>query len=165
MNDTVYVPVTIGTFALISAGVLQNGSSLTADATGGNPPYTFYWSDGSTGQTITITSSGYFMVTITDENGCTATAISDSVVYETVAGEVSNAGFSIMPNPADQWLIISFNQTQLPGETLAVYNALGQKIFATFFSERKLKIDISTLGAGVYSLRCGNTVKKFVVKR
>lgn len=44
--------------------------SATAIATGGTAPYTYAWSNGGTGTTITGLNSGAYMVTATDANGC-----------------------------------------------------------------------------------------------
>lgn len=49
-----------------------NDGTATANPDGGTPPYTFKWNGGSTEQTITGLSSGFYTVTVTDANGCTA---------------------------------------------------------------------------------------------
>jgi hypothetical protein len=49
----------------------QNGS-LTVQAGGGAPPFTFLWSNGSSNQTINNLAAGTYSVTITDDNACTA---------------------------------------------------------------------------------------------
>lgn len=50
------------------------GGSATVAPTLGTPPYTYFWSDSSTTASITNLSAGYYLVTITDNAGCTATA-------------------------------------------------------------------------------------------
>lgn len=50
--------------------------SATATASGGNPPYTYYWDNISTAETNLDLGAGTYRVTITDNKGCT---ISDSV--------------------------------------------------------------------------------------
>lgn len=56
-----------------------SGDSATAAATGGTPPYNYVWSNGATGETATGLADGTYTVTVTDDNGCNATA---SVVVE-----------------------------------------------------------------------------------
>ena len=43
-------------------------------ASGGIAPYTYLWSNGQTSQTATGLSFGFYSVTVTDNNSCTATA-------------------------------------------------------------------------------------------
>ncbi len=61
---------------------------------GGTPPYTYLWSDNSTGATLENVPAGTYTVTITDANGCTIEAEAtlndgDEIV---VSGEVNDAG-------------------------------------------------------------------------
>ncbi len=42
--------------------------------TGGSPPLSFYWSNGATIEDISFLSSGYYSVSVTDNNGCIDTA-------------------------------------------------------------------------------------------
>ncbi|MBI4648202.1 MAG: PKD domain-containing protein, partial [Bacteroidia bacterium] len=59
-----------------------NGSA-TATPTGGISPYTYSWSQGSNTQTINGLCFGSFIVTVTDNNSCTA--IDSVTVYEPAA--------------------------------------------------------------------------------
>ena len=47
---------------------------LTANPTGGSPPYAYLWSNGQTTQSITVPAQGVYSVTVTDMNECTAVA-------------------------------------------------------------------------------------------
>jgi large repetitive protein len=61
-----------------SANILCNGScngTATVTANGGTAPYTYSWNPvGGTNQTASSLCAGSFTVTVTDNNGCTATA-------------------------------------------------------------------------------------------
>ena len=46
------------------------GGSATALANGGQPPYTYVWSDAQTGEMATELAAGTYSVTATDANGC-----------------------------------------------------------------------------------------------
>jgi gliding motility-associated-like protein len=53
--------------------VCADGSTnvtLTASASGGDAPYTFSWSNGQPGQSITVNSGGTYTVSVTDTNNC-----------------------------------------------------------------------------------------------
>lgn len=66
------VDVTINPLPVVSLGadITQCGGSVTFDAQ--NAGATYLWSDSSTGQTLTTSSSGQYVVTVTDGNGCSA---------------------------------------------------------------------------------------------
>ena len=49
-------------------------ANITNTVTGGNEPYQFAWSNSATSQSLTGVSGGTYGVTVTDANGCTATA-------------------------------------------------------------------------------------------
>lgn len=55
-----------------------NDGSLTANATSGTTPYTYFWSDGQTSAAATGLSPGAYSVTVTGNDGCSATA-TDSI--------------------------------------------------------------------------------------
>ena len=60
--------------AYVQADTLQGTEiwDLTAISTQGIAPFTYQWSNGDVGQTITVTEAGEYCVTITDVNNCAA---------------------------------------------------------------------------------------------
>lgn len=50
-----------------------NGGYAEVSATGGNPPYTYMWTGGFPGPSLSNLTSGTYVVTITDANNCKAT--------------------------------------------------------------------------------------------
>jgi len=60
----------------VSSRTLCSGmtpATLSASVSNGIPPYTYRWSNGATGTSITVSDTGSYAVTITDAKGCTAT--------------------------------------------------------------------------------------------
>ena len=70
-GGSVYV---CSSFCVLSVSIVYDSvrGVLTASVSGGMPPYTYLWSDGSTSQSISVTASGTYWVVVTDANGCTA---------------------------------------------------------------------------------------------
>ena len=50
-----------------------NNGSINLTVSGGIAPYTFTWSNGATTEDITGLTQGYYIVTVTDANGCMRT--------------------------------------------------------------------------------------------
>jgi hypothetical protein len=68
--DTIQIDITTSDTECNEA----NGSA-TATATGENPPYKYLWSSGSEEESATDLRSGVYLVTVTDNAGCTNTAV------------------------------------------------------------------------------------------
>ncbi len=80
-----------------------------------------------------------------------------------------NAELNIIPNPARDYIEIDVGNRHacsLPGNTIHVYNAIGECVGAGSEPARTkpahIKIDISGLPPGVYIVRCGGSCTKFV---
>lgn len=56
-----------------SAGACDGGG--VSNPTGGQPPYTYSWSSGGTGQNETGLCEGPYTITVTDANGCTGSQV------------------------------------------------------------------------------------------
>lgn len=71
----------------------ESNGSATVSIAGGDAPYTISWSNGGTGNTISSIPAGAYSVTVTDANGCTATAQADvsNVTDMSITGNVTNA--------------------------------------------------------------------------
>lgn len=82
----------------LGPNVAQCGGSVTLDA--GNAGSAFLWSDASTNQTLTVSSSGNYFVTVTGANGCSATSNTVAVtIYTpptvTLGSDVTQCGGSV----------------------------------------------------------------------
>lgn len=63
----------ISDYAHISAPGASDGRA-TVEAGGGTAPYSYLWSNGATTAEVTGLAGGNYNVTVTDDNGCTATS-------------------------------------------------------------------------------------------
>ncbi len=81
------------TFTTTPARCDSSNGTATVNATGGTPPYTYYWYDGQTTQTASNLNWGYHYVTVTDAQQCAQTnwvyvAKDDSGCYAFITGQV-----------------------------------------------------------------------------
>lgn len=154
-----------------SASISKNGYLLTATA---GVSYIWYKNGniifGSTAQTYTVTSTGDYSVKVTDENGCVSTS---SVVHVDYVGINENEQFNVLiyPSPANEIINIKTNLPVSDEVILSIYDILGNKVFIQSFQSGiiDLKIDVSELNNGVYSLDIFNKTfrkqKQIVISR
>ena len=57
-----------------------NDGLVTSNTTGGTPPYSYHWNNGSFFSNISQAEAGWYFLTVTDQNGCKAMA--DITVFE-----------------------------------------------------------------------------------
>lgn len=72
-TSTASTQVTVGGQVISNnnSTAICQGQTATLDA--GYPGFTYQWSNGSTAQTITVSTAGAYSVTVTDPGGCTGT--------------------------------------------------------------------------------------------
>lgn len=78
---------TQGSFASCAGG---NDGSAGVSVTGGTPPYTYLWSEGSTTSTIYGLASGIYSVLVTDGLGCIQTTVVNLVDPAAVSASVTS---------------------------------------------------------------------------
>lgn len=66
--------ITVSITGTAPSGIGSNDGSATAVATGGNPPYTYLWSNGATTQTATGLDYGSYTVLVSSFGSCTGFA-------------------------------------------------------------------------------------------
>ena len=62
--------VDYGLYVVNDAGCAVNSGKIFITGLTGNPPYTYLWSNGTTGSTLTGLTTGGYDVTVTDNTGC-----------------------------------------------------------------------------------------------
>lgn len=76
----------IGEIPVVDLGSDQSaceGQTITVDAQ--NPSHSFLWSNDATTQTIAVSESGTFVVTVTTADGCTASDVIDIVINDNLS--------------------------------------------------------------------------------
>ncbi len=102
-----------------------NGYEFNIDLTvsGGTSPYTYLWNSGETNEDITVSMGGTYIVTVTDNNGCT--------VYDTVDIDMKLLIPTVItPNgdgQNDTWRILNIGTYD--DVTIEIYNRWGDQLF------------------------------------
>ncbi|MCB0678645.1 MAG: choice-of-anchor I family protein [Saprospiraceae bacterium] len=145
-----------------AAYVLDAGSGFTS----------YFWSDGSTEQTLVVLETGTYSVTVVDANGCENT---DEVIVTitTSTKEVALAGrVTLFPNPASGWVSLSFSAFEPGAYTATLYDLIGRAVAVRqvdiHSSEQTAEMDLSMLPGGSYFVKIasekGILVKQLIVE-
>lgn len=151
--------------AISNATSASSDGSIDITVTGGTPPYSFAWSNGSTDEDPRNLAKGDYTVTITDSNGCEFTAT--YTVGTTAVNDPSYVQkFELYPNPAGTQTKIDFRFTEdisgnlkiidFTGKVIGVYDITGKNIV--------LKLDIKDLKSGIYMIKF-ESKGKFAVRK
>lgn len=131
--------------------------TATAIPGGGVAPYTYIWSNMNmdTSKTATGLASGTYTCLVTDNNGCTALAITNVNCVTGLGLIQQEQTWNIFPNPANKFLTVSFHSSQT-NAIISIVNIVGQEVFAQNIkdirSEESIRIDISNLSPGIYQI-------------
>ncbi len=162
------------------AGTCQG--SIKANVTGGDPPYTYQWSNLQTTQTAINLCKGYYNVTIKDANGCTKTRknIYVPICTKSFTNEDENnkenniltEKINIYPNPAKNYIIIKLPVIEMDKNyNIEIYNYLGQQIqnFSLTNQDHETYINTSLWNDGIYFIRIRNEdtlyENKFIINK
>ncbi len=133
--------------------VNSNGNgTATATSTGGNPPYSYLWSNGQTTPTATGLDAGSYSVTVTDAIGCTKTK---SVVVSSNHEITILQKLDISPNPSNGVFNVKIQLAELAQTQVDVYNVTGHLIqTATALSASpSFRFDLRDRPTGLYFLK------------
>ena len=127
-------------------------------------PNTLTWSNGETGNSITINPTGLPSISVTDGD-CTDTIYLDSISATNTlvinTGILStnpttyNNTITIYPNPAkDQITIDCGNLANVSGWNIKIFNTLSQEVFSGAMNQQQYTIPLNTWGGqGVYFVK------------
>jgi len=171
-NDSSRTVVQVYGFPEVDLGadtIVTEDFPVTLDAGAGLALYE--WQDGSDQQTFDAQDEGWYWVTVTDENGCSAT---DSTFIREVVGlftEENNRGLSVYPNPSSGQCKVVFEDPALYSGNLTILNILGNMVYSRKITSghvSSMELDLSGLEPGVYFIRLmrpgGSSSVRFIIQ-
>jgi hypothetical protein len=108
---------------------VADGAILVNEVTGGEPPYDYLWSNGSTGQSLENVPPGSYSLVVTDSLGCEYDFMF-TVDFEVAARQTFGNGLSVelFPNPsaAGGQVALRFTHDKQETITARLVNGIGQ---------------------------------------
>jgi len=155
-----------------SNSIFSGSGTASATVTGGNPPYTYEWSTGSTSASINNLAVGTYAVLVIEQNNLACA----NWGYFTVFGPNGNPGgintvaqenaFDTYPNPSNGQFIFENKLTGTEAMNIEIFSIEGKRVFA----QNNIKplsltnIDASRLAKGVYTLKVNKGTKVYTKK-
>jgi len=146
----------------------NNNNTASVIASGPNEPFTYLWSEGSTGSTTDIIDeTGTYSVMITDALGCTTVAsvdVSSTVAIEDVESLVN---FKINPNPTSGDFNIHLELDQVEDIQIDLMTITGKKVknIASEASRGNMySVKANELPAGLYFVNFQVGAEQFTEK-
>jgi len=139
-------------------GNTENGFA-EATATGGVPPYTFQWNNGTADARTNVSTSANLTATVFDANGC---KLQESIFVDKIVGvcEVGvidaalNKQFNLYPTVSKNEINFVLNDISVHQFTFSIVDVFGrtvlEKAIHNYQKNRLEKINISVLSKGIY---------------
>lgn len=125
-------PLTIDVSIINNIACANGDGDLLASAEGGVPPYTFEWSNGLFSENASNLTTGDYVVTVTDDNGCTAeSALVTLGVTPLVVADLQVTPATCLGSADGQVIIQVTGGTPING-TDYLYDGFGQGPIATY---------------------------------
>ncbi len=138
----------------VSESGASNGS-IVLQVTNGTSPYTYLWSNGTTGSTLENITAGTYSVTVTDAGGCTLSE-SFEVLITLGANEPSLlAHLSLTPNPTVDNAILDLKLKKPASLRIEIRNATGVRVWEqapVSVTESKIPLRLANYPPGVYTV-------------
>lgn len=151
---------------------ILNCNAETMILNAGNNGSTFLWSTGATTQTITVTTSGTYSVTVTNPSCSPFIATDEITVTINDCTEISEiegneVGFSIFPNPTNGDFTLVFINTSNENNVAEIYDVAGRRVHTQIIPENASKINFSlgdNFSKGLYIVKIGKDNQLLIVQ-
>jgi len=157
-QDSLIISFDIGEPETLNTEIEQWGNVLSATVTGGSPPFTYQWSNGSNVAQNSVIDAGNYSVRVTDSHGCSV--IKSFFFTDITSLDIANT--HIYPNPVTngELLVVEVFAKEVFNGRITMLDNTGRTVFAfdrSFNSGLNKEVfSLSSLSNGIYLLRITN---------
>lgn len=142
-NDSIFVLHTLYPESVAGAG----DGKVTVGTFGGEPPYSYLWSNGAATRDLIGVSKGIYTLSVTDVNNCVYEE--EFNIYITGVNDLEqNGGLRVYPNPGSD--VIYFEREQNGPAEVYVTDVTGKTVIIRNFVQQNFSLNVSDLAAGTY---------------
>jgi hypothetical protein len=167
------VTATINPLPIVNLGpdiIASTGQIVTLDAGAGF--VTYAWSNAATTQTIDVTVTNDYIVTVSDSNGC-SNSDTINVQFSIGINQITDIDFiHVYPNPANDKVTLQFNMNKQSDLEIRIVDLNGRTVF---FDQKKdakgemlFEYDVNNFNPGMYFIHLntneGLSVQRLVVQ-
>ncbi|MBX3164420.1 MAG: SBBP repeat-containing protein [Bacteroidetes bacterium] len=152
---------------VIGSSTICLNEPQTLSANGANS-YTWSTNENSASINVSPSVTTTYSVQGIDDNGCVGNALATVFVDECLGvGEIKteNKKLKIYPNPTNEILNVEWKMLNEKTEIeIKVIDVLGNTVIhnSSFITHNSARVDVSELKRGIYFIKVGNEVRKFV---
>ncbi|MBL4623649.1 MAG: T9SS type A sorting domain-containing protein, partial [Flavobacteriales bacterium] len=157
--DTTFIVVSVDITNESTAGANDGQAIATAD--GGQPSYTYLWSNGNPTSAAAGLTSGNYFVTVTDLNNCEAITSLTIGIGIGLSEVENNLLINVYPNPFNNTTTVQFSNINNALFELILYDISGKKVRNYTTSSDQFVIEGGQLSSGVYQAVISN---QFIVQ-
>jgi hypothetical protein len=156
-TTTITEPTAINLSTSVTDETSGNDGAVNLTVTGGTPGYSYSWSNGATTEDISNIAGGTYTVTVTDDNGCTASVTVTVPSHMGADPSELNGTIAVYPNPsADGNMVVRMDGIASGEWQLEVIDLSGKKLFRQQFTTAAgsyvHSLNLSSLPAGTFVL-------------
>ncbi len=135
----------------LTVSVSLDNTLLSANVTGGTPPYAFFWvtPGGSINENNELNAdvNGNYVLAVTDDNGCSENLVFSVTV--TFVNTLNSQNAYAFPNPTHGNLHLGITQGQI--SAVAIFDLTGREVYTTaLIPSSEINLDLSFFAAGSY---------------
>ena len=129
---------------------LVDGDEIVLDATGSN--LTYQWSTGDTTASITVGEAGTYSVTVTSNQGCSATDTVEVSIVTSLDERLAPEAIEIFPNPTSHTVSISIKAPNLNLMDIQLLDMRGKVMrrIEPVRGQQEYQLNVESLSSGLY---------------